>query len=235
MNSLKELQSWAGSCGISSAGSKASILNKIGSFYHQSRDIDRVISIDMGTKNLAITVMASDFNVEQLKLVDLELPTKFDPQSFTKQIRSFMTQAVDPLLLLKGQTRCLIERQRCRTVGSRAIPESILRVNFVEILLHYHLKDCAISISPERVSSYYGLSKGREKKAAAVRVATQLIEDGKVGVHGNLRQFYENSRKQDDLSDSLLQARAFFLWRHEAIKFKGFLDQLVPLNRPSCI
>lgn len=189
----------------------------------------------MGTKNLALTVMASDFHVEQLKLVNLELPEKFDPQSFTKQIRSFMIEEIDPLLLLKGPTNCLIERQRCRTMGSRAIPECILRVNFVEILLHYHLKDYASSISPERVANYYALPKGREKKAAAVHLVTQLIEDGHVGIHEDLRQFFKNSRKQDDLSDSILQARAFFQWKHEAIKFKGWFDQLEPLNKSSCI
>lgn len=189
----------------------------------------------MGTKNLALTAMTSDFRVQQLKLVDLELPEKFDPQSFTKQIRLFVCREIEPLLSSGENTRCLIERQRCRTMGSRAIPESILRVNFVEILLHGHLRDFAMSISPERVATHYALPKGREKKAAAVQFVKQLIKDELITIEPEHLHYYEQSRKQDDLSDSLLQARAYFQWRQEARNFRECIDQKESVNKSTCI
>lgn len=213
-HSLKQLQQVAVACGLSAAGTKSFILDKLSRLHYQLEGLRRVVSIDMGTKNLAFCEMGHDRHIQRLRLVDLNLPEPFEPTSFVGQVKHFMVEE-----LHSTDATYLIERQRCRTMGSRAIPESILRVNFVEILLHAHLLGRAIPVSPERVATYHQLPKGRPKKAAAVTLVQSLIDSKKLTMDHEALSLLQSSKKQDDLSDCILQAYAFFDWQYNCREF----------------
>lgn len=213
MQSAKALKALAGACGIPSTGCKAVVIERIHQFHQLVRSVDRVVSIDLGTRNLALAEVTQDLRVHRLQLHDLDLPERFNPRLFAGRIRAFAAAEVP------GATPVLVERQRCRTMGSRAIPEAILRVNFVEAMLHCFLLGRATSVLPDRVASTFGLPKGREKKKASTDTVQRLIAEHQVAMPGPLHDYYMAARKKDDLSDSLLQAIAFFRWRENCLAY----------------
>lgn len=74
------------------------------------------------------------------------------------------------------------------------------------------------SVLPSRVGGYFGIS-GNTKKTAAVGLVRDLIGQMQttplgevVRVSDGLKEYFQASRKRDDLSDSLLQGLALLEW-----------------------
>lgn len=218
--SLGELKAAANSCGLSPVGRKSILADRLAS----QRSIpvyERVISIDLGTKNLALSEVSKDLQVHRLELHDLALPEAFSPQTFAAHIHSFVKHT------FKGSdVPILIERQRHRTAGCRAIPESVLRVNFVECMLHCFLLQRAISVNPQRVSLLFEHPEGAKKKQASVTLVSKLIQDQSIRMPADLVGLFNDSKKKDDLADSILQALAFFQWQQASIAFKNSIHSV---------
>lgn len=210
---LKDLRDIANSCGISKTGSKSCIADKLCAL-DVNANSQRVLSIDLGTKNLALCQMTSKFQVERLQLFDLGLPDSYDPKSFAHNINDFVQ-----INLMNTAHPVLIERQRHRTGGNRAIPETILRVNFVEVLLHSYLLTRAISVHPQRVALHFSHPEGRLKKEASVNLVKTMTESATIHMQNDVWDSFISSSKKDDLADSILQATAFFQWKMAAKKF----------------
>lgn len=211
---VKELQLAARRCGLPSTGTKLELSDRISLFHERSQPINRVVSIDMGTKNLAMAEISEDKHVHRLQLKNLDLPAIYDPRAFSCRIYDFVEAE---LASLKGPF--LIERQRHRTAGCSAIPESVLRVNFVEIALHCYLRGRTIPILPDRVASTFALPKGREKKKVAVETVKSMLKDKSLKMNQDCEEAFKNSKKQDDLSDAILQGLAFLEWRQQCNMF----------------
>lgn len=215
---MQALKSTANSCGQPAYGNKASIIEALHMFQKTCQGISRVLSIDLGTKNLAIADISADDRIHRLALKDLELPDRYDPRTYTQILDAFVKAELEPFC--DPGMVVLIERQRARTAGSHAIPEAILRVNFVEIMLHCCLKGRAISVLPDRVASCFNLPKGPEKKKASVQVVKGLMAESRIKLSDDALSVYHGNRKQDDLSDCILQALAFFQWQRSIAQFK---------------
>jgi len=112
----------------------------------------------------------------------------------------------------------LIERQRHRTHGAAALPETLLKVNMMEVQLHCFLLGKSISVLPEHVSKYFGLrTKTISKKKAAVELVEELlVKDNRLFGNENpiMLKRFKDEKKRDDMADALLQAKAFLDWRY---------------------
>jgi len=68
-----------------------------------------------------------------------------------------------------------------------------------------------VSVRPKAVAALFDL--GKEKKKEAVTLVTQyLAKDKTLSVPKHLKTMFLEEKKQDDLSDSLLQGLAYFMW-----------------------
>jgi hypothetical protein len=213
--SLNELKAAAAACGIAGTGPKQRIASRIWEL-GQGASPPRLFSIDLGTKNLACCRISSKFEIEHLQLHDLGFPEAFDPRTYASIVGEFAKTH-----LIKDACPILIERQRYRTGGGRAIPEAILKVNLVEAMLHCFLIDqSTISVTPQRVALYFGHPEGKAKKAASVKLVTEMLEDGRVKWSAGVdRGIWDAAGKKDDLSDCSLQGVAYFRWKAAASTF----------------
>lgn len=213
--SLNELKTVAAACGIAGTGPKQRIASRLWEL-GQGPTPARLFSIDLGTKNLACCRISSKFEIEHLQLHDLGFPEAFDPRAYAGIVGEFAKTH-----LIKEACPILVERQRYRTGGGRAIPEAILKVNLVEAMLHcFLINQSTISVTPQRVALYFGHPEGKAKKQASVKLVTEMLADGRVKWGDKVdRSIWEAAGKKDDLADCILQGVAYFRWKAAAASF----------------
>jgi cruciform cutting endonuclease 1 len=163
---LSQLKALAFQCGISTSGTKPVIINRLLNEIvpvipnHGSRNStsSRILSIDMGIRNLAYCIL--DVPSEIFSNINSSLPTitawrriavssapipseeaesslhklkeVFDPQTLSSAAYALLRHT----LLPNNPTHILIERQRFRSMGSPHILEWTIRVNMFESMLY---------------------------------------------------------------------------------------------------
>lgn len=214
-----QLQEISALCGLSKSGTRTQLVKELLQ-YGQKIDkdpIESVFSIDLGFKNFAFCKMNMEYEIEEWKRIDIDLPIAYDPIKYAELLYNFVQASLLPNA--GRRTIFLIERQRHRTMGRAALPETVLKVNFIEIQLHCFLLGRSRSILPAQVSQYFELPSGHQKKHASIDVATKLLSSDSIVKISKLHaQAFEAEKKKDDMSDALLQAKAFIDWRHNFYK-----------------
>lgn len=164
---LAQLKALAFKCGISTSGTKGVLTQRLhdeitSTAYHAAPKQIRILSIDMGIRNLAYCILdvPSKLLEPSMKFPgDLQLPKI---QSWHRLAVSSPPETIDPditkiaakesfspstlsdtaykllrrTLLLQNPTHILIERQRFRSMGSRHILEWTVRVNMFESIIY---------------------------------------------------------------------------------------------------
>ena len=234
---LKELGAISVNCGLSSSASKTHQIEALKSFYY--KDVlefytnchKSILSLDLGLCNLALCeVEALDFfgccdkkivptfRVLKWNKFDLRLPEIYNPSNYACSVRVFVQNEIRSLFTGRD---IFIERQRYRSGSNSAILETIIRLAILEAQLHCFLSESfkVTSINPVAVARYHSLPTGKEKKSAAVALVKELLKVGRIIIPSNLKDFFMNQKKQDDLADCLLQAIAVYEFRRNCKKF----------------
>lgn len=163
----------------------------------------RIISVDMGLKNFALTKLALNkrlpFNtvpmITEWDKYDVQLwanvgtDDTFEPQKYVEPCY----RLVNEILLPRGEPlpdALLIERQRSRSGGSPVVNEWVFRVNMLEAMVHsmVYSRICeerskieVISASPQRMGYYWkpldDEVKGKVAKKFRVGYVEQLLAD----------------------------------------------------------
>lgn len=219
-------------CGVSPRGNKIEIADRVCSFAASrppaGSDL-RIVSIDMGIRNIGICAMKSLWNKKpQLdKWYLASLDTDFSQPSFASAANKFVTNHIltyDPQVVL-------VEKQRSRSGGSPQIPNAILRTNVFEGMVHAILttlktRPYVESIDPRLVIARYDNREPSKRKtySASKRVRTELVKQWLMSPEAAPCTFTSDldernfTGKKDDLADSLVQAVAWNRWRYELAK-----------------
>ncbi|KAL0081392.1 ribonuclease H-like domain-containing protein [Phycomyces blakesleeanus] len=152
-----------------------------------------VISFDLGYRNMAFCHLDSTNTIRNWIRVDLALPS-FHPSITAPLIRQFVHSQIAPLMNQAGAV--VVEQQRYRSGGAHSVLESTIRVNAIEAMMWYAL---------EEIRTTNIMLMEPIQRAAVDKTWDEALK----GWTDESKQ----EKKQDDLSDSLLQAMAWYKWR----------------------
>ena len=225
---IKQLQNTASNLGIRVStherASKGSIIEAmVLDLMADTCDDDcTVISIDIGIKHLAYTVISSSFEIFAWELHDLSQPT-FDIVRLSKKIDSFVDGYLKPWM--RGRFVIIIEDQYVRGMKT---PFSIIVNNIIAGQLHIALQPFTKVIRPQLVAEITGMKhlKYKEKKSASVKYATNLLLTFPFVYNNNVLGDWNESNKKDDLSDCLIQAYVFIQWQQRRRHFIAELESM---------
>ncbi|SAL99713.1 hypothetical protein [Absidia glauca] len=234
-----ELQQVASACGVTMYGTKSVVTERLTTHFANLYDqaarrgssiatLDdllppSVLSFDMGYRNLGFVQLSKDRHIKAWQVLDLEL-TNFHASAMVPIVRQFVHDRIRPLMV--PHLHIVIEQQRARSASSHGIFEHTLRVNTVEALLWSTLSEiephCPMEpILRQPVDKLWqdDLDLTLHKKKASVALVKGWLEQGTVVCPDELVTMFMTAKKKDDLSDSLMQALAFYRWRENAIKY----------------
>ncbi|TVY51350.1 Cruciform cutting endonuclease 1, mitochondrial [Lachnellula cervina] len=217
---LAHLKHIAFKCGISSSGTKPILTQRL---HDEIASVSpcgtktkpsRILSIDMGIRNLAYCVL--DVPSKKVPVIQAwqRLAVSSPPSDATPTVKesfspaTLSSTAYDLLrhrLLLLKPTHILIERQRFRSMGSKHILEWTVRVNMFESILYgvlctlkgENIWDGSVeAIAPGKVGPFWideeREEKGRKAKGAKAKnkgakidLVRQWLEDGEMLGLGN--------------------------------------------------
>lgn len=183
---------------------------------HSNEDVETIISIDLGTKNIAMAEITSNFEIFDWKIMPLHLPTTYSPKSWTNAIR----MAIAPLIQ-RAQTgqRFILERQRFiqNNHTRHRFIYPIIRLNIVEAIFHSLLGENVESMAASVPSKHFNLdsSSTKAKKKSAVNRVKLILGNQRVSCPNSIRDSFLSSKKQDDLADCLLQALSYLNFKWE--------------------
>jgi cruciform cutting endonuclease 1 len=216
---LAQLKLLAFKCGISSSGTKPILIQRLHdeiasvSAHGTKAKSNRILSIDMGIRNLAYCVLDVPAKSTAKKLPTIQawqrLAVSSPPSSALEPSLVAAKESFSPatlsataydlmryrLLLLKP-THILIERQRFRSMGSKHILEWTVRVNMFESILYGVL--CTLkgegiwdgsveAIAPGKVGPFW-IEEEREGKARKAKSAKAKNKGAKIDL---VRQWLE--------------------------------------------
>jgi cruciform cutting endonuclease 1 len=206
--------------GIKSTGRKDELLERIDDIITKTRtqlekgaglQKQRVLSVDMGIKNLAICAAdvrfpsisrgqkrVVDMNVMNWQRIDLindglskrdSADDPYSPSNLSKTAYSLITNTFLPL----KPTHILIERQRFRTSGAPAIQEWTVRVNMLESMIWAILRSLREqskspiydieSMSPARIAKFWVPDEKKVEKSVKVALVDKWLK-GQYGPEG---------------------------------------------------
>ena len=134
-----------------------------------AQQLPSLVSIDVGLRNLAFAHVRGDGTV-----LDWQRVAVFEDGRGGHHAAVSATAARALVARLPAADVYMVEEQRHRTQGSKAMAETVFRLGVLEGQLHALLPG-AQSVSPARVASLFGLPVGRDKKNAAVAVVAALL------------------------------------------------------------
>lgn len=238
--------------GIASGGTKAEMSRRLSevarpgpaSYYsdgaHLLLPIEKTfLSLDLGFRNFAYAYVALPGHVLAWSRVAIDLPPgPYQPAPFALAISQFIKT-------LPKADAVVIEAQRHRSGGGYkcalfppflrlliptihpiSVIEHAVKLRLLELALHAHYLGRSASVQPARVAAHFDLPSGRDKKGEATKRAQALIEQsltrGAITFSDEAKRTFEAQRKQDDMSDALIQALAVIQWRahHAALAKK---------------
>jgi hypothetical protein len=233
----KDLNDYARRCGLqlSKSGVKQEKKAMIDSLHHGickfldprghwmglGQIVQRVISIDVGTRNMATVIYDVNRNlITQIEIHDLQLKST-KGLHIVQQCGKFLEE-----LALNNKDLILIEEQRNRTAGGPVHGE-VYKIKIVEAVLHAMCKCSSVSVLPQSVATFIGhggVSK-QIKKKKAIALSQEWILDGTLLFERpSLIRDFETSKKKDDLADALVQLKAYLAWQHELIELGKYLS-----------
>lgn len=245
MNKLKlaRIQKLGLDCGLGKTGTKKQLIAGICEAREERRLPKRILSIDMGVRNLAfcqLNLTSQQSMVERWSVMELD-EMRFEQPHFGRMavdlMKGFELDVVDTIL---------IERQRMRSNGLRNVPEWIVRVNILEAMIHALLQNHldrgdydynVLSILPSRVMNYW-IRPSTPAVAANPNARYRLTKSAKVdlvfswlnqatrpfAIESGVIQAAASSKKKDDLADALLQALAWAQWTNNLSLLQHNLD-----------
>lgn len=149
----------------------------------------RILSVDIGTKNLAVAVFESHTAIKG-RVFDIRMPT----------VRESTETAVDIIAQYLPLSRILIEQQPAQNLRMNPIMHGLVgaaRAWGIETsIVSPQLRQRVLGLANYRESSY------AQRKKAAVTAADKLFP--------NYRSWLEAGQKADDLADALLQ---YVVWK----------------------
>lgn len=178
-----------------------------------------LVSIDVGSINLAFACVEKHTG----KVLKWAMCEQFSHcQSINPRevaIKAF--NVVNMILEGLNHNDCIAVIESQPPIPTRGREMTVYRNAIIETALHSAFESLGIEhrrISPCSVRAFYRLPKGYiAKKAAAIQIVQEMIDDmvninspnetpHYIFVPALLRQYFQESHKQDDLSDCLLQA-----------------------------
>lgn len=232
---VAQLAAVAMRCGLPTSGSKAAIESRITehfSQFHRPLHNDTLLSLDLGYANIAWTILGPQNEIMAWRRSELcsSLRDSHEAPLFVDAITDFITTI--PLKEF-NVSQCVMERQRYFTSSIARIPESVLRCNVVEVLMHAllrhefaarlgHSKSDIISVSPVSVAAYISpyitklsaFIKKKSKKTQFVELSRLILQSSIVKCSDELEAQFKQEKKKDDLADSLLQALVWRDWQY---------------------
>ncbi|KAJ1986857.1 hypothetical protein H4R33_003127 [Dimargaris cristalligena] len=141
-----------------------------------------LVSIDIGFRHLAFSVINSHFELLDWRTVDLASEHKIGPLIqapwlTTRIVADFVQRSLpipDQLLQRSKKVIYLVERQRFRTAGFKQIPDPVLFINLIEPLLYLELSHRGIRFRPSVIEppiAEEGSADQRNSADQPIRVA----------------------------------------------------------------
>jgi cruciform cutting endonuclease 1 len=172
--------------GLNVSGTKAALISELTSLpASPRRPITRVLSIDMGIRNLAYCVLdlSPTPKIVTWTRTTVPLPDRISLPAFAA---SAHTLAIDLLRTWKPE-QVLIERQRWRSGGGSGVQEWTIKVNTIEAMLHatFHCVRAAgdwdgafESVDPKRVARLWVPEReGHTSAAQAKKLKKEVVRE----------------------------------------------------------
>ena len=246
---LAQLRYAAIQCGISSGGTKAVLTNRLDEELSELKEGNvrrygkgqRVLSIDMGIRNLAYCVFdvpsraTTKVAIKSWRCISVSskatastvtsATTKesFEPSGYATYAYRFLSEALGQY----SPTAVLIERQRYRSMGSSAVQEWTVRVNMFEGMLYAVLRTLveegkwtgqAYCVSPLKVGSFWLgdlVGKGQVEAGKQKKTAKARNKAAKVDIVGRWLEGGDVV-DVDDVGEAKQTAHAFLSkWKGE--------------------
>lgn len=208
--------------GINNTGSKPELATRITDhlkFINTLKLPIDIVSIDVGYVNLGYThlkVNKTDVELLDWGLLNPQMPVEHNIKKCAVQAQKIVDFVYKPRALY------CIERQSLRSLGfNKSVPFTIIRNAVFEALLVGMILERGSptskvdSVLPGAVSTHFGISTNKysdKKKAGVALVQSWLNEKNKFGFDSRFQSMFLESKKQDDLSDSLMLGIAYSDW-----------------------
>ncbi|KAG2221766.1 hypothetical protein INT45_003406 [Circinella minor] len=217
--------------------------------FNPERSIPKsILSFDVGYRNLAHVKLDHNNTIMEWCRTDLQLEN-FHPSAAAPIMRNYVQKQILPMLKDGVRVEAIVmEQQRYRDNGSPNVFEHTIRVNTIEAMLWYALYEVMASstssvvmeaisrqavdriwredweqvISPPPPDSTRAKMNRYKKKACVALVKDWLEKDDTSLIRVNRQELTDGflyETKQDDMADTLLQAMAWYRWRHGSLKY----------------
>lgn len=225
--------------GLCHTGRKDELQNRIlECLRRQSTEIERLISIDIGLKNLATAILIpaqpNTLRLQSLEKISLNVDNTSDPRIMAGRVKDFCDSLYSKLGVQTKKDVFLIEKQTFRGGGNLMIPGIVQKLKLIEAQLHcFLLPHDTQGVDPRKVSCSLNFPEGKAKKKYAVSLMESWFRDRQLDVGNYLVSLdlgtaspllFCNDRKKDDFADALLQGVSYWMWHQNIKKLKQQIE-----------